>query len=295
MPKPSRGRGSEREVPREELEAIVLEALAGGAGIKRSGLKKALPKPYKAANERALELLRELADRERIHRWSKGTKEVFFARDPIATLETVVVELLREGPLGVNTLKAALKTRAPGHDDLFAEWLKNALGRRVLFEVGPPPGTMGKHYGLEADVRGLLKKEIASLSKAVMRLEALGVARERVADVLLAELGLAERLAGSNGTQGGDAGGRSGQFLAALNDLAAANPRGALLSIRELRSRVALGKDEFDETALQLQEAGTVSLHHHDHPFGLSEAERSGLVHDGRGEHYVGITLRRGT
>jgi hypothetical protein len=283
MSKPSRGRADVREVPRAELEAAVREALASGAGVTPAALKKALPKSYnKAEHARAVGLLRELADRDAVHRWSKGKKEIFFARDPIATLDSVVVELLGKGPIALGRLKGAVKARTPGHDDLLAEWLKNALPRRVLFK-------QGKDYSLEHDVRGLLKKEISTLQKALERLEALGIERERAVEVLLGELGLPplRRVPSPNGARGSE------RFLSALGELAADNPRGALLSLRDLRARVSMSKDEFDQTALRLHKEGAVSLHHHDHPLALSEAERAALVRDGRGEHYVGIALRR--
>ena len=47
-------------------------------------------------------------------------------------------------------------------------------------------------------------------------------------------------------------------------------------SLRDLRARLSMSKDEFDETALRLQREGAVSLHHHDHPLALPEAERAG-------------------
>src|SRR5687767_12253071 len=125
MPSPSKRRAPPREVPLAELEAAVRESLATGAGITPTSLKKALPKSYKKPeHDRAIELLRDLAGRDEIHRWSKKTKEIFFARDPIATLDSVVAELLAEGTLTAAALKTAVKARAPGHEDLLTEWLK---------------------------------------------------------------------------------------------------------------------------------------------------------------------------
>ncbi len=282
MPSLSKGRAPPREVPRAELEAAVREALASSAGVTPASLKKSLAKSYKKPEQdRAVALLRELAARDDVHRWSKGKKEVFFARDPIATLDSVVVEALAEGALTAAGLKSAVKARAPGHEELVAEWLKNAVARRVLFK-------QGNSYSREPDIRALLKKEIQDLQKAFQKLEALDIERDRVVEVLLEALDLppVRRTSSVNGAP------RTDRFLTALNDLAAENPRGALLSLRDLRSRVSMSKDEFDETALRLQREGAVSLHHHDHPLALSEAERAALVRDAQGEHYVGIALR---
>jgi hypothetical protein len=283
MPSPSKRRAPPREVPLTELEAAIRKLLATGAGITPAALKKAFPKSYKKPeHERATGLLRELVARNEIHRWSKGKKEIFFARDPIATLDSVAVESLAAGPLTSAALKTAVKARAPGHEDLLTEWLNNAVPRRLLFK-------QGNKYSRELDIRDLLKKEIATLQKALQRIKPLDINRARIAEVVLEALGLpaARRTPSTNGTP------RTDRFLTALSDLAAENPRGALLSLRDLRARLSMSKDEFDETALRLQREGAVSLHHHDHALALSEAERAVLVRDGTaGEHYVGIALK---
>jgi hypothetical protein len=274
----------EPAVPPAEIEAAVRDALASGAGITLASLKQALPKSCKKPElDRAIALLRELADRDEIHRLSIRNKEFFFARDPIATLDSVVVEALASGPLTGAALTTAVQERAPGHDVLLGEWLKNALARRVLFGQGKGKS---KSYSREPDIRGLLKNEIQALKKALQKIESQGIDRARIAEVLLEALAL-RAAPTTNGTP------PTARFLIALNDLAAENPRGALLSLRDLRARLSMSKDEFDETALRLQQEGAVSLHHHDHPLALSEAERAALVRDrSAGEHYVGIALK---
>lgn len=77
--------------------------------------------------------------------------------------------------------------------------------------------------------------------------------------------------------------------LAALGKLERESPRGALLSVRELRARSGLDKASFDSAALELAGLGRVSLHAHDHPSGLPEPDRRALIEDARGVHYVGI------
>jgi hypothetical protein len=54
-----------------------------------------------------------------------------------------------------------------------------------------------------------------------------------------------------------------------------------------------LDKEHFDRLALELSREGIVTLHHHDFPASLSPSERTELVQDERGTHYVGIAIRR--
>lgn len=71
---------------------------------------------------------------------------------------------------------------------------------------------------------------------------------------------------------------------------------GEPILLRELRWRLApwLPKEQFDRAVFQLAERGTVHLQRHDFPSSLSEEERQQLVTDGRGNYFLGITLRTG-
>ena len=84
------------------------------------------------------------------------------------------------------------------------------------------------------------------------------------------------------------------QVRKAIQRMTNEKPPGALLSVRELRGRLALDKDTFDEAVLALHAAARIVLHHHDFPASLGETERGKLVRDARGVHYVGLALRRG-
>lgn len=65
-----------------------------------------------------------------------------------------------------------------------------------------------------------------------------------------------------------------------------------LVSIRDLRRRLALPKEAFDAAVLSLGARGLAVLHLHDHAPALKEAERNDLVADGQGNYYVGLVLR---
>jgi hypothetical protein len=84
--------------------------------------------------------------------------------------------------------------------------------------------------------------------------------------------------------------------LAAVVTAAHREPPGTLLSVRVVRALASSQvpqKDVFDAAALALAREGAIVLHHHDHPWGLSEQERAQLVHDPvMGLYYVGIAPR---
>lgn len=276
----------------DELSARVRAALSESA-LKSTELVKKLGKRDGA---RAVDLARELARNKAVHRLLKGKTEWFFGVDPVVTLDRVVSDVLRrEGPLDAPKLKKAVQKEAPGHDGLFAEWLKSALSRSVLYERPGKPKTLG----LEPDLKSLLKKPLADLKKQVVALEGKGISRELIAGFLQSELGWAsgEAAARPASSQSPSASQSSSRevFLKALHGLAADNPQGALLPLPELRDRAGLAKRDFDAAALALSREGLLVLHHHDHASALSEADQDALVRDALGRHYVGVALRGAT
>jgi len=82
-------------------------------------------------------------------------------------------------------------------------------------------------------------------------------------------------------------------FRKTLGAVSAANPPGALLSVREVRARAGLSKAVFDALALNFAAKNLVTLHHHDFPSSLSASERAQLIKDDKGTFYIGIALRR--
>lgn len=80
---------------------------------------------------------------------------------------------------------------------------------------------------------------------------------------------------------------------ARLRALASREPPGALLSMRALRATVPeLDKPRFDAAVMRLSRTGEATIHHHDFPSSLPDAERAALVVDEHGVHYVGIAPR---
>ncbi len=272
----------------EELDALV-RGLLNERALTKAELGKKVPK---ASAARALELARELARQGVLHRFAKGASEVFYTEDPVARLDRVVPELLRrDGPLAAPPLKAAVKKTAPNHEAFFADWLKTALARRVVFEGPGRPKT----YAAEPpppDLKLLLKRPLAELRKLMASLEEKGITREHIADFLRAELGVGAPVAVAKGSPARASDSSREVFLEALRRFAADNPSGALLPVRELRARAGLAKQDFDAAALALSGEGLLVLHHHDHAASLSEAEQNALVRDALGRHYIGVALR---
>jgi hypothetical protein len=132
----------------EEIAARLRAALQG-VGMKATQLQKSLDKAHAA---RALELARELASAGELHSVGSGKAEWFFGADPIATLERIIPEVLREnGPLAEKDLAARVEARAAGHAGLVKGWLKGALARGVLFQHAPRAGSTAKLIGAELD------------------------------------------------------------------------------------------------------------------------------------------------
>jgi hypothetical protein len=133
------------------------------------------------------------------------------------------------------------------------------------------------------DLRQLLRRTLAALERDLPALSAAQLSRSEVAAFL------AERLAGLSDPSDGGAAAARAAVLSALRQLEQESPPGALLSVRDLRTRSDLDKTSFDRAALELVGQGRVSLHAHDHAGALAESDRRALIEDVRGVFYVGI------
>jgi hypothetical protein len=293
MPGKLRSKAVKSRVLPDDLEAVVREAVRTSPGVKSSQIKKALPTPYQAFSKEAQTTLRLLVERGEVSRVLIGTTELFFKLDPRAALDEIVPEHLSAEPLGKGALKALVRELAPGHEAILEPWLKNALTLGLIFEHAPSPGSKEKRYGNSPDLGKSLAPVLTALKKALLKTDEQGIPRHSIAEVLVRELGVSLSTAptGANGGRPNHA--DHERFLAGLRGLAAENPGQALLSVRDLRARLALRKEQFDAIALDLMRKRKVSLHYHDHPASLPEAERSQLVQDERGKYYIGIAPGR--
>jgi hypothetical protein len=133
------------------------------------------------------------------------------------------------------------------------------------------------------NLRQLLRRTLAALERDLPALSAAQLSRSAVAAFL------AEQLAGLSDPSDGGAAAARAAVLNALRQLEQESPPGALLSVRELRTRSDLDKTSFDRAALELVGQGRISLHAHDHAGALAESDRRALIEDVRGVFYVGI------
>jgi hypothetical protein len=285
--------------PPDDLQSVVAEALHAKPAVLTSELKKALPRSHQPYYKEAQQLARDLAHHGDVHRWVKGKTEIFFARDPIKTLDEVAPGYLAGKVLSKAALKSLIAADLPQHERLLEEWLPRALQRGLLF-LHP-----GKQYAVdppappEPDVRSGLRAVFTALRKALTSEKLKGVSKERIAEAILVEFALPSPVQPaiappSHPTNGSARPAARDEFLYALQQLMGESPQQALVSVRELRPRLMMSKEQFDELALALSRENVISLHHHDHPNSLSDAERSQLILDARGTHYIAIAPRRG-
>ena len=293
----SRKRGKQATPP-PDLEVTVLESLRAAPGVTVAALKKHVPVSHKKFVTEML--IQSLADRGEVFFVRKGKRT--FPREPFAEIDARLPAHTAQEPIEKSLLKELVGEAAPGYEAVFDDWLKRALADRRLFEHAAAKPKGKKRLGREPDINSSLKSALKALKTALAKLDAQGVRRERVAETLLGALGLHREVTlvdtkgaskASTSRQGVPTDVRT-RFLSALESLVSDNPRDALHSVRALRSRAGLAKQEFDMVAIELAREGVVSLHHHDHAAGLPEAERLQLIQDDRGTYFNGIAPRRG-
>ena len=171
-----------------------------------------------------------------------------------------------------------------------------------LVERAPTRVGRTQAHARKPDLPRLLRRTLAALERDLPALRAAELSRSAVTAFLAEQLaalsepeapGAARRASEPSELQADTSSGARAAAQAALLDalrqLEQESPRGALLSVRELRPRTDLDKASFDRAALELAAQGRVSLHAHDHAAALPEPERCALIEDVRGVHYVGI------
>lgn len=272
----------------QELEQLARELVARASGLSGSDFKKELPSDQKKAAKDILEAANQLAARRELYRWSIAKKVRFFEREPFDDLVRAIGAGLANGPLSEVELKRQLESVHRGFGDLFKVWIKAALSRGELFAHPPAKGSKAKRFGLSPDVGGLLKSVFTALQKVANSPAGKRVAKAQLLKALAIELDRIskEPLAPPKATE-------RERFLSQLCGLSLETKSEGLLSIHELRARLPFDKQQFDGIALELMRDELVTLHHHDFPESLSEPERASLVVDSRGNHFVGIALRR--
>lgn len=268
-------------------------------------------------------LLDQLCLSGEAHRYPPATakgKPRYASRSPAELLQPAIIRLLTtKGGLPLAKLVSALKGQDPG---LVQQTVQQLCQERRLFLHPVVAKSAGKSVAQPA--APLLKTtpiaplefldEVrAALRKTVPPLQAAGVAAEELRRALVqlaTEVGIPLAFAATNGspTQGHGptgpvpsplgtpvpAGGPTVDLVVLMRQLNPRADQGALIGVGDLRRRAGLSKEEFDRQALALARAGRVSLHEHDFPASLNPERQAGLITDGAGRYYTGLSLRQG-
>ncbi|MFO0757700.1 MAG: hypothetical protein U0359_14480 [Byssovorax sp.] len=278
-------------VPAAELRLALLDTIKRlGKAVSPGDLRKALPKAYKRTDAELAALLDEQVRAGSLFALKDGKITRYADRDPGPTVAAIVQIALRDGPLDKKQLVAQVKRAAPGFEKLLPEVLAAEIERGAVREH-PKVGKLGARLGLlPPDPSPFLGKAMKELRAVAKKLAPHGVTAAAIHEAIGRALGIERVDPAARGLI--DPAADEALVLSALRALAAREPPGALLSVRALRPLVALDKGRFDGAVLRLGRAGELTLHHHDFPASLSEAERAMLVVDERGTHYVGAALR---
>jgi hypothetical protein len=272
--------------PKEAASGSVLEFLKRSPAVAAGKMKTALKLP----NELILPVLEELVRTGRVHVWQPGKTPHYCLHEPREASLHIMAEALADGPLSERELVNRVRKKLPGYQ---AKHLKEHISRSHRVLEHPKYGKVRTQYGLTPPepVRYLGKavQEILSVRQLLADFD---VSLEAIHDALGGELGLNHEARGAiQGRPQVDRDSREAEpfILEGLARLQPPGQRRALVSIRQLRHAVSLGKSVFDKAVLSLALQGKVALHHHDFPTGLAPEERDELVRDEQGTYYVGI------
>lgn len=268
-------------------------------GLELSKLRTALPPMYRVAKPRLDARVALLAAAGRVYRWGKravGPGEL------AARAAVVIEESLSEGPRTAKQLEASLPPVIRKEKALTKKVLEEHIRAGRVFELpGPRGGRVGLRYSRSraeaAQYLGPIEKVLGELAKKLARA---GVDRAALIRALAAELpetGQA-RSAGVSSAEdahdGAEQSARERDRRAFFDAVLSVRPDArlhVLVSIPQLRARLAWPKAALDELALTLAREGQITLHEHDHPSGLAAEERAALVADEGGRHYIGLVL----
>jgi hypothetical protein len=303
-----------------ELVGLVLRALEGAGGpLSASALARTLPRPLKRDAKALTPLLDEQARRGRWHRFAKGKTVSYGLEPPDAVARRAVLGAVAGEPRSWADLK-----KTPGLKGA-SKWLtakaldaaRDALLREGRFYEWPKAGGRGsiRYATRPADPHPYLGKALAAFGKELAKVAgSLARAGVGLAEVESAALGMLQEALGAVAPAPEAPAAVAALFPVAegpttppvASDLAAlvfdrmsledpAAATGAPVPLRNLRRALTFHLPEwatFESVLVGLAEAGLVALHRHDHPAGLSDAERAELVPDGQGGFYTAVSRR---
>jgi len=230
----------------------------------------------------------------RIHRFAPKTargKTRYWCYDTLEFGCRLAVQTLNtKGPLTAAKLQAALKEL----DNVLFEQVFQSLRDAGTLFVHPPVKTGAELFGIRPPApEAYLKNVQLELTKTVKKLRDAHVSPDvlRRAIVQLVESAGISFNTSKTGDHRVET--SSVDLIGLMNRLESGAARGSLVSARDLRRAAGLPKTSFDQAVLDLARAGEVSLHKHDYPASLTDAERDELVTDGNGNYFVGVAVRQ--
>ena len=281
---------SNEQSSHSEVVAYVLRALQQSAQpLAVTKLKKAIPKALKSKNDLP-ELLRQMVKAGQI-RAHQSRSSVYWLPNLEEHASEKILDALREIPLTQTDLKNKLRSLLIGwpqakRDEMLAQLLKE----KRVYKV--PPLT-GKASLLSSRAEATTQDYIRlALQLAVARLKSRGLTAEQVMNAAREVLRSSPPVTAQFHDNATDLDRLILDRMLQLNPSAVTGAPVQLSQLRHsLRSEIA-DKDLFDQAIMRLAEQGRVAVHQHDYVGSLSQEELAALVSDGRGNYFIGVTLR---
>jgi hypothetical protein len=270
-----------RGLPTDELDGLIRRAAEqAGEALSASGLRKALPKAYRVSADRLRTRLHALVAEGSLHAWP-GRPARFAAHGFDSYVEAHIVEVLGRHP---DMTTAEIVRHVPSQA---RRRVPKALEQLLLagrVHRHPPKGR--RHpFGLQpADALEYLRPPLEEL---LARMKRQGFEHDALLEAL-------QRYAGGppaalHPDDEADA------VLEAIVELNPDARHGAMVYIPHLRYALSgrlRDKLSFDRVLLSLLARGKLQAQSHPAPGQLRPGEKEAMVPDGRGGHYMVVSLR---
>lgn len=248
----------------------------------------------------------------RVFRYGSAQDPRYWWGEDDAYAQALIARQLARKPLTAVALHKHVAARIPAYPLAgVMRLLEHLVGEGRAHRLpGRPRERASRFSAVPPDPKDALQRCVAGflqgLDREVVRLEAIGIATVR-SYAAARELLLGHPLFGSPpnapGTGPGpcsESRGLTGSMLEdhileVLRGLSRARRHGGLVAVRDLREAIGdrcPDKAAFDAALGGLARSDRVWLYRHDFPASLSAAERAGMVVDGQGNYYNGVSLR---
>ena len=246
----------------------------------------------------------------RVFRYGSAQDPRYWWGDDDAYAQALMARQLAHKPLTAVGLHKHVAARIPAYPLAgVMRLLEHLVGEGRAHRLpGRPRERANRFSVVPPDPKDALQKCVAGflqgLDREVVRLEAIGIATVRsyaaARELLLGHPLFGGPCHGPPNAPGTGPGGLTGSMLEdhileVLRGLSRARRHGGLVAVRDLREAIGdrcPDKVAFDAALGGLARSDRVWLYRHDFPASLSPAERAGMVVDGQGNYYNGVSLR---